>query len=58
MAIRMVDLLHGISISVEHSFGPWQTVVWTVEFELRTYLKESRVLTGIHVVRTVAALFP
>jgi hypothetical protein len=38
--VLTVDLLHATSVSVERAFGPWQTNVWTVEFELRTCLKE------------------
>jgi hypothetical protein len=34
MAVRTVDLLHAISISVERASGPRQTDVQTVEFEL------------------------
>jgi len=33
------------------------TDVRTVEFELRTCLKEKRVRTGIHVVRTIESIF-
>jgi hypothetical protein len=40
MAVQTVDLLHPISISVERESGPWQIDVRTVEFELRTCLKE------------------
>jgi hypothetical protein len=40
MAGRTGDLLHAISIFVERASGPWQTGVWTVEFELQTCLKE------------------
>jgi hypothetical protein len=35
MVVRTVDLLHAISIFVDHASGPWQTDVRTVEFELR-----------------------
>jgi hypothetical protein len=35
MAVGTVDLLHTISKFVERLSGPWQTVVRTVEFELR-----------------------
>jgi hypothetical protein len=35
MTVRTVDLLQAISISTEHSSGPWQTGVRTVGFELR-----------------------
>jgi len=34
MAVRTVDLLHAIYVSVERAFGQWQTGVRTVEFEL------------------------
>jgi hypothetical protein len=35
MAVRTVDFLHAISISVERASGRWQIGVRAVEFELR-----------------------
>jgi hypothetical protein len=58
MAIRTVDLQHAISISDEGASGPWQTVVWTIEFELRTCLKETCVRTVYHIVQTVEVIYP
>jgi hypothetical protein len=57
MVVRMVDLMHAISIS-DTRVRTMRTIVRTYGFECDTCLMDESVQTGIHVVRTVAAIFP
>jgi len=51
MVVRMVDLMHVISISDACTSG-------RLDFECDTYLMDGLVQTRIHVVRTVSSIFP
>jgi len=56
--VRMIDLMHTISIYVAWASGPWRLVSGRLDFECTTCLMDESVRTGIHIVRTVAAIFP
>jgi hypothetical protein len=58
MAVRTGDLLHAISISVICTSGPWWLSSGCLDLNYDTYLMDERVWTGIHVVRTIATIFP
>lgn len=58
MVVRTVDQMHAISISVTRTSGPWRLVSGRLNFECDTCLMDERGRTGIHIVRTVAAIFP
>jgi hypothetical protein len=51
MVIRTVDQMHAITISDDR-------VSERLDFERDTCLMDERVRTGIHIVQTVAAIFP
>jgi len=58
MVVQMVDQMHSISISVAHAFGQWRLAFGRLDFECDTCLRDERVRMGIHIVRTIAAIFP
>jgi hypothetical protein len=58
MVVQTVDLMHAISLYVAHAFEPWRPMCGRLNFECTTCLTNERVRTGIHIVRTVAAIFP
>jgi hypothetical protein len=57
MVIRMVDLMHVISIYDARASGPRRLASGLLDFECDTYLMDERVRTGMHIVGTVAAIF-
>jgi hypothetical protein len=58
MVFRTVDLMHAISISNARAFGPCWLASGSLDLNYDTCLMNERVGTGIHVIRTVAAIFP
>jgi hypothetical protein len=58
MVVRMIDLMHAIPVSDAHASGPRRLTSGRLDFEYDTYLMDERVWKGIHVVRTVAVIFP
>jgi len=50
--------MHAISISVARASGPWRLASGRLDFECDTCLMDERGRTGIHIVRTAAAIFP
>jgi len=57
MVIRTVDQTHVISIYVARAFEPWRLTSGHLNFECATCLMDERDQTGIHIVRTIAAIF-
>jgi hypothetical protein len=55
---RTVDLMYAISIYEAWASGPWTLTSGRLDFECMTCLMDERVRTGIHIVRTVVAIFP
>jgi hypothetical protein len=51
-------MMHAISISDAHAFGPCLLTSGHLDFECDTCFMDESVWTGIHVDRTVAAIFP
>jgi hypothetical protein len=58
MGVRTVNLMHAISISNERASGPCWLSFGCLDLNCDTYLMDERVRTGIHVVQSVAAIFP
>jgi len=58
MVVRTVDLMYAISISNARASRPCWLAYRRLDFECDTCLMNKWVRTGIHVVRTVAAIFP
>jgi hypothetical protein len=58
MVVWTVDLMHAISISDARASGPRGLTSGRLDFECDTCLMNESVRTGIHVIRTVAAIFP
>jgi len=58
MVIWTVDLMHAISISDARAFGPWRLASGRLDFEYDTCLMNERFQTEIHIVWTVAKIFP
>jgi hypothetical protein len=58
MVVRTVDLMDVISIYDAHESGPSRLEFGCLDFECDTCLMDERVRMGIHIVRTVAAVFP
>jgi len=58
MVVRTVDLIHAISISNVRASGPRGLTSGGLDFECDTCLMDDHIQTGIHVVWTVAAIFP
>jgi len=56
--VRTVDFMHAISIYEARASGPWGLTSGRLDFECMTCLMDERVRTEIHIVRTVAAIFP
>jgi hypothetical protein len=56
--VRTVNLMHAISIYEACASGPRRPLSRSLNFECTTCLMDERVQTGIHIVRTVAAVFP
>jgi hypothetical protein len=56
--VRTVNLMHVISIYEACGSGPWRPLSRRLNFECATCLMDERVRTGIHIVRTVAIIFP
>jgi hypothetical protein len=52
-----VDLMHAISIYVARASEPLRLASGRFDFECTTCLMDERVQTGIHIVRTVIAVF-
>jgi hypothetical protein len=58
MVVRTVDLMYTISIFEACASGPCWLASGRLDFECDTCLMDKRVWTGIHVVWTVATIFP
>jgi hypothetical protein len=58
MVVRMLNQMHAISISDARAPEPWWLASKRLDFECDTCLINERVRTRIHVVWTVAAIFP
>jgi hypothetical protein len=58
MAVRMVDLMHAISIFDSRESGPCWLASGRMDLNCDTCLMDERVRTGIHDVQTVTAIFP
>jgi hypothetical protein len=58
MIVRTIDLMHANSISDARTSGPRWLVSGRLDLNCNTCLKDERVRTRIHVVQTVAAIFP
>jgi len=56
--IWMVYLMHAISIYVARMSGPWRLAYGRLDFECITGRLDKCVWTGIHIIRTVAIIFP
>jgi hypothetical protein len=56
--VQTVVLMHVISIYVAHAFGPRKLASGGLDFECPTCLMYERVRMKIHIVQTVAAIFP
>jgi len=56
--VRTVDLMHTISIYEARASGPCRPLFGRLNFECSTCFMDERVQTGIHIVRTVAVVFP
>jgi len=56
--VRMVELVHAISIYEAWSSGPWRLPSGRLNFVCTSCLIENIVRTRSHIVRTVAAVFP
>jgi hypothetical protein len=55
--VRMIDLMHAISIYEACASGAWRPSSRRLNFECTTCLMDERVRMGIHIVRVVAAAF-
>jgi len=55
--VQTVDLMHAIFIYEARASGPWRLVSGCLDFKCTTCLMDERVRTGIHIVRTTAAVF-
>jgi hypothetical protein len=53
-----VDLMHAIFIYEARASRPWGLMSRHLDFECTTCLMNERVRTGIHIVRTIVAVFP
>jgi len=58
MVVRTGDLMHAISIFYFLTSGPWWLASGWLDLNCDTCLIDERIQTGIHVVWTVAAIFP
>jgi hypothetical protein len=58
MVIRMANLMYAISISDARAFEPCWPASGSLDLNYDTCLMDERVRTGIHVVQTIAAIFP
>jgi hypothetical protein len=58
MVVWTVDQMHTISIYVARASGPWRLAFGRLNFECTTCLMDVSVQTRIHIVWTVAAIFP
>jgi len=56
--VRTVDLMHTISIYEARVSGPRRLMSGRLDFECTTCLMDECVRKGIHIVRTVVAVFP
>jgi hypothetical protein len=56
--VLTVDLMHTISIYEVRASEPWGLTSGRLDFECMTCLMDERVRTGIHIVWTIAAVFP
>jgi len=56
--VRMVELMHTISIYEAWASRPWRLTSRWLNFVCTTCLMKESVRTGPHIVRTVAAVFP
>jgi hypothetical protein len=57
-AVWTANLMHEIAIYEAWAFGPWRPSSGRLNFECTTCLMNERIRTGIHIVRTVVAVFP
>jgi hypothetical protein len=57
MVVRTTDLMHAISISDARASKPWWLASGRQDLNCDTCLMDERFRTGIHVVRTVTAIF-
>jgi hypothetical protein len=58
MGVRMVNLMHTISISDARASGPCWLSFGRLDLNCDNCLMDERVRIGIHVLQTVAAIFP
>jgi len=58
MVVQTIDQMHAISIYVARASGPWMLSSGRLNFECATCLMDERVRTRIHIVQTIAAIFP
>jgi hypothetical protein len=58
MVVRTVDYMHTISIYVARVSGPRMLSSKCLNFESATCLMDKHIRTGIHIIRTVTAIFP
>jgi hypothetical protein len=58
MVVQTAHLMHAISISDAHAFRPCWLVSGRLDLNCDTCLMDEPVRTGIHVIRTVASIFP
>jgi hypothetical protein len=58
MVVRTADLMHAISISDARASRPWWLASGRLDLNCDTCLMDEHVWTGIHVIRTVAVIFP
>jgi hypothetical protein len=58
MVVQTVDLMHAISISDARASRPRGLTSGRLDFECDTCLMDECIRTGIHVIRTVAVIFP
>jgi hypothetical protein len=56
--VRTVDLMHAISVYEARASEPYRLSSGRLNFECATCLMDEHVRTGIHIVQTVAAVFP
>jgi len=57
MVVWIVDLTHAIFIWVARTSGTWRLASRRLDFECTTCLMDECIRKGIHIVRTVAAVF-
>jgi len=58
MVVRIADLMHAISIFDARALEPYWLASGCLDLNCDTCFMDEHVQTGIHVIRTVAAIFP